>query len=668
MKRAVLILLCIFLCGTAWAGSFTDRGGVMHSWSVDSSNVLIWDGSPYVPFGVDFSPRGLVSGSEADWAADERGLAALKAAGVTDVLLKASDGITAYSVEDIQRAVDMLESSGFSYGVSLFCPPYARLAGYSVRPTENRVEDVKSPGLYPVGTAEADSALFVLCSKTGEVREKGNVNAVGGGVSFQVSRRYDEGQILLFYPHKSLDVSSAGMPDMWADYDARRDRLVAFLSKIEFGGGLRFFVDPFTESLGWRGGSDGFFPDSNAFRIEYAAWLSLNYRSVRDLTVAWNVLPRDLRSFEEAAGMVPLWWDGRGVPMLYDAQTDEFLAVDAVKSSVWEDFLAFRSYSAGMYLNSMADVLKRFAAEVPVVYSAGELAPELQPPDGPGFDGLAAVGSGGDDVLAVRAGTVLSLAESSGVSSWILACPDSPAGGFAAKSDMFGRLNLCRDMGAKGFFVGGVSASGGADWLGEYAALSRNDKFFVSSVSRAVFYPETVAGLSPRKLAGGVWWLPSLDLGAELEVGEGFGAYSIIRPDRPQEIYMWSRGEERIVHLVSSAAVYVVDVDGEEAKCDPRKGRVEFVLGDEPVLVRGIGPENVLPVEAAEDSIVEFEAAIERYRKAGVDVGGYEKRLEVARDVLKKNNVSAALGMAQEAVREINNNIEGMKLTGFGDS
>jgi len=47
----------------ASSGSFTDRNGARHDWSIASSHALVWDGRAYVPVGGRFAPRCLSDGA-----------------------------------------------------------------------------------------------------------------------------------------------------------------------------------------------------------------------------------------------------------------------------------------------------------------------------------------------------------------------------------------------------------------------------------------------------------------------------------------------------------------------------------------------------------------------------------------------------------------------------
>jgi len=666
---ACVIMCALAFCAATSAGTFKDRDGAAHAWSIDEAHALIWEGAAYVPFGIVFEPRYLaLEQTEENWVADEQEVQALKLAGIADVTVKAGDGITSVPAEAFQRIIDLLETSGLRYGIALYDPPYAPLSGYVIEPTLNRVDGVQTSGEITRGFANAKTALYALCdARTAAVKDVGREVVVNGEVTVRVSLRDDTDHVLLFYPQKALP--DAGLFDIWSDYDRHRDRLVSYLSRIKFGKGLRFFIDPFTENLGVKGEADSLIPTSAAFRLEYAAWLTKKYGSPRDLNAAWRVLQHDVTSFDEAVRLIPLWRSGRGAPMVYDDGAAKKYPVDATGSNIWMDFLEFRAYSVRAYMDAAADALKRLAADVPVVYTASELQPIFQSSSRVGFDGLAVPPSGSDEASAAGAGRVFSLAEGSSRRTWIVARLDPGGAAYEKKEDLFASINAIRDLGAKGFFVQdprgtGVSAADLLVWLAEYSSLSASDRQFAGYRPHAVYYPEGVAHAKVKRLSSGAWWLPALVAGSNLYLGSGLAGYTAVNPKGGVDLYVWSQGGPRTIHAVASDTVTLVGASGDTTEVNPKKGRVELTIGQDPVLVRGIPADRFLPVELVAEAIQEFEKAIGRAEQKRLDTGTYKHDLRTAKDLLDKNQLGICLEMVRSITEEINQRLRGLETVG----
>lgn len=672
---AVVTTACV-LAGTACAGTFRDRDGAAHPWLISKAHVLIWEGSPYVPFGIVFEPRYLTSGqTDENWAADEREIAALTQAGVADVILKPGGGIASAPVDAFQRVIDLLETNDLRYGVELCDPPYEPLVGYVIEPTLYRVDGIQSSGWFSRRFADTKTALYAVCNaKTAEVVDSGRVLAINDEVGVQVTLPVGGEHVLLFYPQKVIPGGSAeGLPDIWSDYDRHRDRVVWYLSRVKFGKGLRFFIDPFTEEFGIRGDVEGMVPTSTAFRLEYSAWLSRKYGAPADLSLSWGILRHDVSSFEEAVRLIPLWRNARGVPAVYDEATAKKHPVDAVKSSLWGDFLEFRSSSVGAYMDGMADALKRLVADVPVVYTANGMQPMFQGSGPVGYDGLCVPGSGGG-TLAANAGEVFSLSEHSSRGMWIISRLEPSGAAYSEKERLFGDINSLHDLGAKGFFAGGyeetaAGAGGVPTWLAEYASLSARDKRFASHSPQAIYYPKGSAKAETRRLASGIWWLPALAGGSDLSLGSSFEGYVIVDPRTSSaDVYVWSLRGTRTIHLVSEDKVTLISTSGDSTEVKPKKGRVRVTLGEEPTLIRGIPPESFLPVETVEEALRRLEQAIVRMEEKKLDYRTYRVNLERARELLKNNQLASSLDMALVTTEEINLRLRGLEMEPTGSA
>jgi hypothetical protein len=679
LLTAFVVILCVAasLAASA-AGTFKDRDGGAHTWSVDDRHALTWDAAPYVPFGIVFEPRYLTAGqTDANWTADEQDISAFKLAGVNDIIIRPSTGLTTIPAEAVQRVIDLLEKNGLHYGLELYDPDYAPLVGYIVQPTANRVDSVVASGEVTQNLADADAAIYALVdAKTGELKDYGRKAVTDGRISAPVIIRNGAAHVMLFFPRKAIP--SSNLFDVWRGFDQHRDRLIVTLRQIKFGKGLRFFIDPFGENFGISGDADYVIPSSTAFRFEYAAWLTKKYVSPGDLNVAWGVVKHDINSFDEATRLIPLWRDGRGAAAVYDEVMSKAYPTDAAQSAIWSDLKQFRADSVRAYMDAMADVAKRVSADVPVIYSATGLQPIFQSTSQVGYDGLVMPDADSNTASTVSGAHTLSLAEGSVRSMWMVSHLRPAGGVYGKKQDLFGAMNTAHDLGAKGFFVDDARGTGvdGADlvsWLAEYSNLSTNDKQFAVFKPRTVYYPEGTANAGIKKLSSGSWWLPSLIKGTDLYLGGNYAGYAVQDPQTfDTTICVWSLKGTQIMHLATQSGVTITNASGAKTDIKAKKGRVEFTVGTEPMFVHGVAAEEFMPIEVVMESVKELETTIARADQKHMDTSDYKSKLQDAKSMVNQNQLGLCLSLVHETVTEINQRLKGLQiipsLGGSGDS
>ena len=672
----IIIVSCVMALGTAvFAGTFKDKSGVTHAWSVDATHALIWEGTAYVPFGTTFEPKYFADQTDENWNADEASIGAMKSAGVSDVILKpGKKGLTSISVEAFQKVIDMLDAKGIRYGINLNDPPYEPLTGYVIDPVANRVDGLNSSQDVTRKFADTKTVFYAVCdAKTAALRRSGQAIAINGEVTVPVNLRSNTDHVLLFYPQKVITSANAdwGLPDLWSDYDRHRDRQVWFLSQIKFGPGLRFFADPLTESLGIRGDSDSLIPTSTAFRLQYSAWLSRKYGSPRDLGVAWRITGHEIASYTEAARLIPLWKDGRGIPMVYDPASDSKYRVDVDNSSFWEDFREFRTQSIRTYMDAMADVVKRLGADVPLIYTASGLHPIFQTTGTVGYNGLVVSGSGDASAVIESAGRAYSLVDNSNRQMWLLSSLKPTAESVGSKEALFGAMNNIRSLGAKGFFVENTEAAGNnlLAWLGEYASLNTSDQRMASYSPQVIYYPDGAERTKIKKLSGGAWWLPSLYPGKNLYLGSSLGGYTFIDPKtNTAGTYVWSVRGAQVLHFASQKPVTILRPSGESAELKPKKGRVEISIAEEPIKVVGIDASALLPLEGVAEALQELEKAIVRADLKKLETDGYKFNLRQAKELMDNNQLATAMDMARVSIHDINARLRGMESVPSADA
>jgi hypothetical protein len=665
----VVSIIALAFASGVQADTYKDRDAVAHPWSIDTSHALVWDGAPYIPFGVVFQPRYLSSGQTADnFAADEATIKSLVAAGVSDVLFKPGKGISEVPTEAMQKVIDLLDTNGVRYGMEISDPPYQPLTGYVVSPSAYRVDGVENQQSVTSPVADSNIAIYAICdSKTGDISEVNRTSVNNGSINVPIKLQSRSEHVLLFYPHKTIAPGSPswGLSDIWSDFDTHRDRTILALTKLHFGKGLRFFIDPFSDNFAIRGETDTLIPTSPAFRSEFTAWLSRKYNSPRDLTISWNIIQHEIGSFDEAVHFIPLWKEGRGVSAVFDDGTGNYYQVGASRSAIWQDIRDFRTQSVRSYLDGLADVVKRQCADVPVLLTAYGLQPFCQARQMEGFDGFCAPASDGNAPLMDRVGDVYSLAESS-VKNALIISNLKPAGqNFASKADLFASINMAHELCSKGYYVvptgDQTSDANVASWLGEYAKNAIADKQFAGGHAAILYFPSGSSCAKIKRFSNGTWWLPTTRTGTDLYIGSLFSGYVVTNPDTGiNSMYIWSNSGEQTIHLASTHPVTAVNIKGESTNLKSRKGRVELKVGEDPLMVTGVALEEFVPIETIAAAVNDLQKLVARAKQKGLTVAEYEDNLREARAMMGNNQVRVALDIVRTTTNELGTRMSGL--------
>lgn len=646
----------------ASSGEFTDKDGSIHAWRVNGAHTLIWDGQPYIPVGGTFYSRYACLGqTEENWNADIQTLELIRGKGITDILLKSIGPMTWTKPEAWQRLVDYLDSSGFTYGIDFADGPKPPLTGFIIEPTRYRLPEIINDADFTFDMPDVILAFWILCSAAdGSVVASGGAAVSEGKVRVKAKTRPGQNCVLLLYPCKELSNGGAnGVADLWSGFDEFRDRLLGFISGLKFGKGLRFFVDPITSKMDFAGERASIVPDSAAFRLEFEGYLAKKYRNIGSLNSAWGLSSENLKSFQEAARLIPLWRGARGIPEVYDRARGARYRIDAPRSKIWQDIEGFRNWSAQNYLNTSADILKRYAADVPVIYKATSYHSVFANlVSRGGFDGLGIEAYGhGEDLVKQSAGSAYSLAEESARSMWFVVTgtqdtqkrgKSSP--GYSGSNGMVADLDSLREIGAKGIFVHGLQVLPEDTWKNHSLALapeqldwlkSFKDRFATADremyIPKVVYYPsEPALGATVRRLGPGAWWLPSLRRGARLVLGDWLEGYTFSAAEGicfrskvgPTSVTFVFNEEPRptLAHPAGMEGILSVD-----------KKKVVLKLDDDPVLVTGLATDPLLafPVEVAEEEIARLVPLVARAKAAGLRVTVEEEAVNQARRVLK---------------------------------
>ncbi len=647
------------------SGTYTDATGAKHAWAVNEQHALMWDNAPYIPVGGKFTPRSLSASTEASWQEDAKALANLKEKGIRDLLIWCDKSLTEMPAPALQRLISYLDANEFRYGLSFGNGMTAPLTGIVVKPASYRYdtrEDLTAQWTIP----NADSALFYLYDVTNGklVVENAAFSIPQSILTVPIEPPPGAGHtVALVYPHKVFKSGRGSLPDIWSGFDTYRDGVLAYLRQIKFGGGLRFFHDPLSRSLGLEGERDFLIPDSSNFRLEFEAWLSHQYPSVEELKTAWALLGADFKNYAQMAQLLPLWANGRGLAYYYDPLKRRSIGTDMSQSRWWNDFVQFRNESILYYMNTMANILKRNVANVPVVYTWTQQHPVFLNPDAEGgYDGLSVALQAGDITnLSHKLAPAYSAVEQAKRNLWSLVTEvEGDANAVAIQTD----LNLAKKGGSKGYFFGDFQPSRGADWLQSAEALT-SLVGFQSGVSNAQFateapptltFPQFAPGLARYGLVPGttnVLWLGKYVMGDNLNWWPSFMGYTLGKGGARTRYVIQSLRGTRKVHFqtLNPKNIFAFHADGTPIPIKiTSKVVMEIVIDERPVIIVPNNQE-LFPVEAALDAVTQLKGLVQYATDLKVVSGAQAKAtLDVAEASFSQNNFERAF---EEARREL---------------
>ncbi len=690
----ILCALCGLVVSPARAavgpagGEFVDRTGAVHRWEVNRAHALIWEGKPYLPAGVMLRVA-------ADAAPSAERLDLLASHGVKDLCVVRRGGWLAGNSASDQALVDALEARGFRYGITLDGRPERPLAGYQAAPARIEVPaEWRQPGhrlKWSVPLPGATGALYALVDlENDEVIAAGRVRVTDGQAHVEVALRpsrriFPPGPArLLVVPERELGGDPEDRPiDFWGGWQDTQQALVRRLVAVNWGPGLRFFARPAAASFGLRGEAEELVPSSGGFRLQLESWLERHY-SVSDVNNQWALNDRQLNSLAVAARLAPLWGreeHGSKSGWLLDPVTNEAYRVDLRRTNFWRDFARFRAESIRRASSGTATLLKKAAADVPVVWQWTEFHPLYSnPEEAGGLDGLAfaAVGRGREAAVS-SAAYAYAQAEESVRPSWFLQLGQRYGGEGAPASAEELRLdwNWLREIGCKGFFAEGVDANASEtktgpapaapamtdlaaaparlDWVKAFGEGMAGSDTAAAYRPAVLYFPSGAVGTSlTGRLENGVWWLPSLANGQWLTLGEEIEGYWIDRLPDPAPpgagrglLVLWSSAgaQKATFMLPADVPVSVYDPLGHVLKQTTKRGRLQIPLGPTPVLVSGLPLQNLFPVETTAQAMAEFEGLVKSAEAQKIDVAAFRLSLNQAKSVFTASSAATVYQM-----------------------
>ncbi len=673
------------------SGIYTDHSGITHPWSINKAHTLYWEGKPFIPVGVRWTPALLAPGAGASAAqADSSALSTLKTAGVTEVIVTPPVSAVSATIENWQKVIDLLEGDGFHYGISFGEGITDPVSGTIVKPASYRIPNIS----YAVDAASWNvnhlrGAYYVLADASdGSLQQSGVAKVRDDAASVNIENHTSSKMVAILYPRVALPVTvRGGLPDVWSSFDTYRDKLLALFTQLHFGPGLRFFLDPLASRLRISGVENYLIPDSNSFLLEWEAFLVRHYTDISQLMTAWGVTDRDISSFHEAAQLAPLWADNKGVAYYWDRFTGKRYHADPSHSSFWADFRSFRDSSIRRYNSEIAGILQHYGADVPVVITWPKPADllELNGQVAANVDGYGIATYGNGSALISRdAGYALSAANANSHYLWLMVSATSPntphrnsdiAGqtiGYPTMTQLKYDLDWLRQIGVKGIYIEGAQSSDSAGkatpgnlinsseqlgWISTYQSQLRSSSDIADYTPLVLPFPRNAAGIASIGPVGssGIWWLPSIDAGQPVDFGNTYAGYTLQQSSGDNELVIWSNLGTRITHFHVLAPRHVTaeTPDGQPIKLKyPGKYTVVVPVGSTPIILK-TGGQTLFPVESAQDMVKQLAVLVAMGMDQHLPVEQYRLTLDRTLMALKEHEPDIAFGLAEGAISQI---------------
>jgi hypothetical protein len=659
----LVLCCCLFSARICWSaersissGEYIDSKGAPHSWHVNAQHTLVWGGRPWMPAGGIFQSRYLTGPqTDSNWAADIADLTALKQHGIRSLILVTSselDPLTDIPPANLQKVLNYLDDQGFQYGLALSSFPRNPVEANIVNPALYRIES-PSPGSVSTfgGLGGLVGATYYLVSMAdGSVIMSGSATVVDAQTASVTipSGQGGAGTVLLLYPRRLFlpdSIEGKHLPDIWGQADGYRDDLLLYFSNIKFGRGLRFFLDPIVDGLGYYGDADaGAIPDGDGYRLQFQIWLETHYgKSLARLNESWGVKNQDIFDFAAASRSTPLWYQSKGIQLLTDPVSNKSFEVTAAQSGYWADVRQFRLDSAKSVMNGIALALKRGVADVPVVYRWTRPSKVyVDSVTTEGYDGLLVSSTEhGNALTSTAAGWALAAEEQSARSEWLVGDISPLTGGtgagYVAKTALVQDGQALQSIGVKGYFVDSFrklpdsdNASSELlnapleqlDWIGsDQATFDADARDQADFLPNLLFYPTNLglATTTIQQFGDGTWWLPSYFAGEEVDVGRGYCCYSLDQPQIGNALVLWSPDgtiSSAQFQLPKTTYIRAHSPAGKVVTLQLKKSIYTCPVSKTPVVLEGV---TTLPL-VANASVLELAEAM-RLIQAGKDQG-----------------------------------------------
>lgn len=442
-------------------GIYSERSHVRHYWLADDEFMLWWNGKPWLPQGGMYFLDRAASSLEArkgQWSEVIRSLDLLQSEGFNDLYVNAEVGLS-QSKWNVQKVVNEFNERGLHYGWQL-TTGVMPFRAYSIRSSASQgliKAKCVSDGILPVSLPLVPiQSLLIVPLDGGQARQVAySMDGVESEIGMEIAQileseeEADSKLVELKIPdllpgqyYVIVEALEEGkrLSNVWEFLDETR-RGLSWISDIDWGVGLRFFVDPICNEGGVNNNYEVVRVASDAFNQDFAELLREKYKnSLSQLLKSWHLSAGSLSDFNQASRLIPLRdkdaSEFKNALLLIDPKTGKVFKTQGGMGASWMDYLELVRVSYGNKRDQIAQFIKE-KVEVPIVYKrvAPWTALEGVSRSNGGFDGvgLELYPSGGS-VMPYGAAAGRMEAELSSHTVWLLATEL----GYSAKPENLG--------------------------------------------------------------------------------------------------------------------------------------------------------------------------------------------------------------------------------------
>ncbi|GIV04745.1 MAG: hypothetical protein KatS3mg016_0320 [Fimbriimonadales bacterium] len=557
-------------------------------------------------------------------------LTRLKAQGVEEVIIRLTELPTP---ERWDALVQAAENSGLRWRLWLSNLP--RTDGWQVAPERYRIAG-NPDGVYTVQIPDATRTVLVVSPReTPFLRLQATLELSNGRALTAIGDTAES--VLLLYP-----LRRHALPDLWDGWDAYRDTLLSLLQRRA----------PKTNFQGWIVHSEwdtlslSAFPTRSLAQAEWLAFLKTRYPDLTELERAWDVSVK-LERHEQAAQLIPLWREGRGLPIFITLDSSvKPQEVDSNRSRFWNDWQAFLLERWRGLLSGLRNALRNHTpdAEFLVLQTAPNPA-ELPTPEA-FTDPQLPTGwlLPADQREGWRTHLLLETQRRERIGASLHTVIAEWAGDDAERASLF--QTFARNMGIERLY-----------WLIDaqrfpetaWQALRQTDTLPDTPAFQP--FPITLWGLTQIRQYRSGWWLPSdqpdlqpllwgfeihgFQRGAEVRTLDAQGNLQITRQ---LELCLWLDEGEREITLrrFDRAPLTAFDLDGNPVRLDVRGDLVRLRVGTVPVRIRGFQSEPVCET-SVEQWVARVEELLKRGNPTGQDAAVLKFNFDNALSVYRRN-------------------------------